>query len=404
MQLIIRLLDSHASDMIDSVASDYEDSFSLDSFGDSCLAHFDSEPKHMKGFIIARVQTLDPKQPDKAFYSYYNAYYLNKILFQTQLYLKKKFIHRLHVLNPLTNTDIIGDVLYYIVKPTSKNLASIEEYKQRTSSVDSKEQSKSIDKGKGEQIQLSDNVGNDMTNNWTFGNHIITVDTDQTENMVSSPFRGSLTPTLSGIKLREEGTGKFFEVPITKYSNLKPNRSRSLLTVVTKLPDSVVHVNDFNKKLVTPGVITQFSVPIDHNRLTAVIPKSQKSQRRALSYRNAISASGVPASFLEWVKMIQADEDRLNGDIDEDYDTILPTVFNKLSANDPVSQDESEKSPFYIDAIYCGTDNDYLCSSDVRQMFRDNCIDIEGSKLFEMAEVTEVPGEDEEVGNNCEFM
>lgn len=37
------------------------------------------------------------------------------MLFQTQVYLDKKLIHRLHVLNPLTNTDIIGNVLYFMV-------------------------------------------------------------------------------------------------------------------------------------------------------------------------------------------------------------------------------------------------------------------------------------------------
>lgn len=65
--------------------------------------------------IIARVQTWDHKQPDKAFYSYYHAHHLNRLLFQTQVYLEKKLIHRLHVLNPLTNTDIIGHVLYFMV-------------------------------------------------------------------------------------------------------------------------------------------------------------------------------------------------------------------------------------------------------------------------------------------------
>ena len=28
----------------------------------------------------------------------------------------KRFIHRLHVLNPLSNLDIIGDVLYFVIK------------------------------------------------------------------------------------------------------------------------------------------------------------------------------------------------------------------------------------------------------------------------------------------------
>ena len=75
-----------------------------------------------KHFILARVQTWDHKQPDRAFYSYYNAHHLNKLLFQTQIYLDKKLIHRLHVLNPLTNTDIIGNVVYFMVVGKSKKM------------------------------------------------------------------------------------------------------------------------------------------------------------------------------------------------------------------------------------------------------------------------------------------
>lgn len=73
-----------------------------------------------KCFIIARVQTWDHKKPDKAYYSYYNAYHINKILFRTQMYMGKKLIHRLHVLNPLTNTDIIGHVQYFMVRRKTK--------------------------------------------------------------------------------------------------------------------------------------------------------------------------------------------------------------------------------------------------------------------------------------------
>ncbi|KAJ3214858.1 hypothetical protein HDU67_001123 [Dinochytrium kinnereticum] len=112
----IRLLDSSGSRVLDSVSTEYEDSFCLEAFADLIEYHAESEPKGRKAFIIARVQTWDPKQPEKAFYSYYNAYQLNKILFQTQIYLGKKLIHRLHVLNPLTNTDIIGNVQYFMVK------------------------------------------------------------------------------------------------------------------------------------------------------------------------------------------------------------------------------------------------------------------------------------------------
>lgn len=119
---IIRLLNSSGTTVMDSVSVEYEDSFCLDTFGELIEQHQNSEPKGTKNFIIARVQTWDHKQPDKAYYSYYDAYQLNKILFQTQIYLGKKLIHRLRVLNPLTNTDIIGNVNYFIVKGKTSEL------------------------------------------------------------------------------------------------------------------------------------------------------------------------------------------------------------------------------------------------------------------------------------------
>jgi hypothetical protein len=119
---VIRLMNSSGTAVMDSVSVEYEDSFCLDTFGELIEQHQNSEPKGTKNFIIARVQTWDHKQPDKAYYSYYNAFQLNKILFQTQIYLGKKLIHRLRVLNPLTNTDIIGNVNYFIVKGKTSEL------------------------------------------------------------------------------------------------------------------------------------------------------------------------------------------------------------------------------------------------------------------------------------------
>jgi hypothetical protein len=123
---IIQIRSADCQQILDSVDATYEDSFCLDTFKDLIIAH-QQVGKH---FIIARVQTWDRKQPEKAFYSYYNAYHLNKILFQTQWRGEKRLIHRLNVLNPLTNTDIIGDVQYFLVvtkyvAPVSDKVANL---------------------------------------------------------------------------------------------------------------------------------------------------------------------------------------------------------------------------------------------------------------------------------------
>ena len=62
---IINLLDKDGTGVIDSVSSEYEDSFCLESFADLAIAHASVPPIGSRSFIIARVQTWDPKQPDK---------------------------------------------------------------------------------------------------------------------------------------------------------------------------------------------------------------------------------------------------------------------------------------------------------------------------------------------------
>ncbi len=60
MSRIIRLYDAQ-KELLDSVCAEYEDSFTLDTFGE-LIDHFEAAEK---SFIIARVQTCDPKQPEK---------------------------------------------------------------------------------------------------------------------------------------------------------------------------------------------------------------------------------------------------------------------------------------------------------------------------------------------------
>ena len=99
---------------VDSIPLSYEDSFTLETVQDLIQSHAEDS----KSFIIARVQSTDN---GKAFYSYYNAFFLNKVLFQTQTYHGKRLIHRLHVLNPLTNTEITEDVQYFKVTGKKAN-------------------------------------------------------------------------------------------------------------------------------------------------------------------------------------------------------------------------------------------------------------------------------------------
>ena len=57
---ILDLKDAHG-DTIDSVSADYEDTFTLESF-EELIETFE---KAGKSFVVARVTTADPKQPEK---------------------------------------------------------------------------------------------------------------------------------------------------------------------------------------------------------------------------------------------------------------------------------------------------------------------------------------------------
>jgi hypothetical protein len=66
MGVFLRLLDSTGDNLIDSISGDYEDSFTLETFGELTEEFFeDTSGPFQKTFIIARVETRDPKQPDK---------------------------------------------------------------------------------------------------------------------------------------------------------------------------------------------------------------------------------------------------------------------------------------------------------------------------------------------------
>lgn len=95
---VIKLYEGDEKTVVDSVSVEYEDPLGLDSFEDLCnIFHESSEPHGLKSFIMARVETRDHKQPERPYFSYYNAYLLNKILFQNQIVYGDRMIHRLHV-------------------------------------------------------------------------------------------------------------------------------------------------------------------------------------------------------------------------------------------------------------------------------------------------------------------
>ncbi len=98
--------------LVDVLDAENEEPFTLDPMIDlifNCTSQ-------AKDFIIARVKTVDPHDPERFYYSYYDAYHINKVLFRTQPELG--LLHRMRARNPLNNMEIVGDVHYYTIKST----------------------------------------------------------------------------------------------------------------------------------------------------------------------------------------------------------------------------------------------------------------------------------------------
>ncbi|KAI8612420.1 hypothetical protein BC830DRAFT_562341 [Chytriomyces sp. MP71] len=437
---IIKLLDSTGERVLDSVSAEYEDSFSLDSFADLISAHENANPPGTRAFIIARVQTWDHKHPDRAYYSYYDAFQLNKIMFQTQVYFDKRLIHRLHVLNPLTNTDIIGDVQYFIIRTVqSEKISSLKRPKvkfiepERSISEDQSCMTKpkpkayftgglkvetnlhpsqallgdlpppspsvqAIEKGDRTSWTIASPIVGHMheedplevpknpTN--TPASHLIVTPVANflrrisgvpPQKSKSAPTSRQVSPTaLGSIATDQSGQinalispAKFH--PQMNYSGLKPHAA---LRTAGGMENLRIHIPE--------GNITRFGRTLTPDELH--FPRTHKNRRRHLSYANAVTAAGSPASVEDWMLLVSEDGNRdLDGE-DVDHDAV--DEFGARTAH-VAAHDDADFSTH--DAVLFATDSDFLESSAIRRLFKLNACVAQDAVLFEMTPVTTEP-------------
>ena len=372
----------------------------------------------------------------------------------------------------MTNSDIIGNVMYYLVKPPSVSdtvvvdidvsspvgtapvdiaaAATAESPKKRISLVYTQSEAPK------EAGKLS------VTTSFQTVEKVITQHNVQYENpepMRTGPLalmkrRSTRTkPTLvSDLSRRNTTTNSYPVTDIVPNTNaVSTGETRS---VTSQLPMGTISVGEQLISVIPNGTVTRFTVPVPAEQLEVVIPKTQRGTRRSLSYRNAVSASGVPASFLEWAQMISEEQscDIENGEFDivnfvgrvsSANTPMLQTPKSGktiMSALEPMIEEEEEKksvneeikedgnfgavasqpqeaakvgdlvvdatqplkvSPkiVFYDAVYFANDNDFLETSKIRQIFRNNAIMAEDAKLFEMKEFTgdDATGQDFEI-------
>jgi hypothetical protein len=351
MGVIIRLLDAEGNQVIDSISGDYEDSFSLETFEDLCQVHFDLDPKNTKGFIIARVKTLDPKQPEMNFYSYYSAYQLNKQLFQTQIYLKKRYIHRLHVLNPLTNSDIIGTVDYFLVKPpvvsdvvvvnidTNAVVPAIAdapvviEFAPRESELrETKSAARRVSlvytqaSNQIPQIQQTVEKNGGSSNNIT--THKVALENPEPKRNIPEILRKH-SESIKVNRVKREPAESPIVNNIGKTASTKP----SGLKITTQMPTGSLSIHDSGCASAAIGQVTRFTIPVPKEELEALVPKTKSGNRRSLSYQNAVSATGQPVSFLEWTKMISEENSKQKKLTNAVKDESTSKDFDKVEFN-----------------------------------------------------------------------
>lgn len=129
-----------------------EECFTLDSF-ESLIQ---TTKKSGKDFLIARVTTADPSEPDKFYFSYYAAFQINKVLFRTQP--SEGLLHRMKARNPLNNMPIVGDVFYFAITPTKID----EAWKNCDNNIDPPfDSKKDAEKYSSTVIYHADYIGND---------------------------------------------------------------------------------------------------------------------------------------------------------------------------------------------------------------------------------------------------
>ena len=337
---MIKLKDTK-NEIIDSVSMSYEDSFTLETFQDMIETCHDQG----KSFILARVSTVDPKNPEKAFYSYYNAYQLNKVLFQTQIIKGRKYIHRLHVLNPLSNLDIVGDVLYFQVKPGKV--------------IKSKDQS--------EDIIPSDsavNVDAKSPAKWTLAGPVISPLSEEFPNdfQVSKDkaYTYPFVRPMQMVRVKDTITIDMAEVNNPDVSS--PGKR------------ALVSVQERKISIIPKGAVTQFNTPISDK-----LPIIKKGNRRAYSWMNTNNYLKQQLSIDEW-KVVAQKYQKSNQD--DDYDQVDSSTKEEVQDNQPIQVE--------YEAVLFATDNDYLESPKIRGHFKSNAMSPEDTKLFEMPSVEDV--------------
>jgi hypothetical protein len=345
---MIKLIDTK-HEIVDSVSLSYEDSFTLDTFEDMIKASHAVD----KSFILARVATADPKQPDKSFYSYYDAYQLNKVLFQTQVIKGKKYIHRLHVLNPLSNLDIVGDVLYFHVKPIKNKMLESQKESHQTKDLVPSESARKTDAKSSAQWTLAGPISSPLTEDFL---------DDYKKPSANRAVTYPVVRPLEMAQIKDNFTIDMAQVnapDAISPENLKP---------------FTLFIQERKVSILPKGALTRYNSPVSEN-----LPDPKRGNRRAFSWMNTNNFLKKQLNFEEWRALAKKYKET-NEEVD--FDKVENIAEISKPSIDATTETEYE-------AILFATDNDFLESVKTRSFFRANAMSPDDNKLFEMPVIEE---------------
>ena len=276
------------------------------------------------------------------------------------MYLEKKLLHRLHVLNPFTNTDIIGDVKYFMVVQEDtvldREITKLEDLDGKEFEEIQIEPVKQIESAKKKpelKIVTQSPISEDQQ--WTLNSpRVKAVDEASTPGRKKSAFQMSprnINPKSGSAAIQ---TYEKYREDVLKSPAPKSAFAASMLT---RVPEKVA-IGKFPKSAVPPGIITQFSKPVDQ----PILDESKFGEARNKSFCNSAIDPESPAV---WTKTMAV-----------------------LAPRSPIVAEEQKKTYTYFKAVFFATDNDFLDKFDIRKQFSDEALTEEQHKLFEMPPFT----------------
>lgn len=241
----------------------------------------------------------------------------------------------MQVLNPLTNSDIIGNVLYFKMEHILLHqLDAVPEYQEtKNISIDiggadsiSQRISTSLDKRRRSFTRFSNTRRNSsllpvenfnylepakFKNNWTASGQVSRVDESEDLEEKASISR----PLQLTVK---NGTTHILQARMPNSEEVG-SPQRKAIVFDYQVPNTPVYTRRLSKSAIDQGVVTRFGIPVSKTELESEEKISEYEEKRTLSYANTTSTEIV--SIQDWEKSFQAPM--------ESYGKEIPTILEE---------------------------------------------------------------------------